>query len=326
MLPNGLSGAVSGVSFAADGIIFKGSEIGADYKWSILAKAFHFDPVSDAQTIQSLRANAPVRPQNLTNPSPWPTSKNERFRIEQDEYDSEIIEAKKRKKASQDLRQRISTEAEKISEILKDRCREVTEFSTHTEIFLTGGGSIHDFGNQLRCFGSDDEIVNVVKAVVAIAKSRWMSSKSMKLTGPSDFIQLATYEALCAGFKPEQLKVRWWQRDDFERACGRYQQELKNVTSQIVGGESAGSNDQESDRPSQPITKPSATTPSTEKSGDQPEEAFGSSPQVETEKESPLGMATDLGHCFPAVVDRHHDSRDGDVLKPASPSRRPRFR
>lgn len=68
LLPNGLTGSVSGASFASEGIVFKGSSLGVDYKWSSLAKTFHFDPVNDAQTIQSLRANSPLRLQDLTNP------------------------------------------------------------------------------------------------------------------------------------------------------------------------------------------------------------------------------------------------------------------
>ena len=237
LLPNGLTGAVSGASFVCDGIVFKGSSLGADYRWAAIASAINYDPAGDAQLIQSLRANAPLRPQELLNPPPWPSSKNERFRIEQDEVDDELNETKKKKKKALDSRLHEALTPLKIIEILGERCREITEFATHTEIFIKDGGAIHDFGNQLSCFGDDNEIVEVVKASLDLAKSKnW---KKFKIYGPADFVEIGVLEALRAGFTKDQLKVPFWHRAAFERACSSHEKELKNVTSQESRDEGA---------------------------------------------------------------------------------------
>jgi len=320
MLPNGLSGAVSGVSFMADGIVFKGSEIGPDYKWSSLAKAFHFDPVNDAQTIQSLRANAPIRLQDLTNSPSIQKSKNERFRLEKDEDKEEINEAKKRKKAASNLRLRDTNANPKINEFLGGRCREITEFETHTEIFLTGGGAIHDFGNQLRCYGGDKEIVGVIDAAVDLALARsWVT---FKIKGPDKFVRQVALSALRKGFKPEQLKVNFWQKAVLKNAVNEFEKECRNVTGKKFGAESADGNDQ-------PVASASrsASNLASAKESDAPHlNESCDSLEVEIKNENVNGFNADVDGRFLGDVERDHVGRVGDVLKKASSSHGSRFR
>lgn len=320
ILPNGLSGAVSGVSFVADGIIFKGSEIGADYKWSSLAKTFHFDPVNDAQTIQSLRANSPLRLQDLTNPPSIQKSKNERFRLEKDEDEEEINEAKKRKKAASNLRLRDTNVIQKINEILNGRCREITEFVTHTEIFLKGGGRIHDFGNQLRCYGGDDEIVGVIDAAVDLALARsWVT---FKINGPDKFVHQVALAALRKGFRPEELKVSFWQKGVLKKAVDEFEKECRDVAVKKFGTESADGNDQ----PVASATR-SLSDLATPKDGDAHHlNESGDSREVEIKNAHVHGFNADVRHRFPDDVERDHVNRVGDVLKTASSSHGSRFR
>jgi hypothetical protein len=318
--PNGISGGVSGASFMHEGIAFKGSSLGSDFKWAALAKAIHYDAENDAQLIQKLRANTPLRLQYLMNPPSIQKSKNERFRLEIDEDKEEINEAKKRKKAASNLRLRDSNAIQKINEILGDRCRDFTEFETHTEIILSTGGAIHDFGNQLRCVGDDHEIGDVTNAAVDIALAR--SWASFKIKGPDKFVHHVALTAVRKGFRPESLKVSLWQRKALKNAIDEFERERSVVTSKKFGAESAVGNDQ-------PIASATRSLSDLATPKDGEAHHFNESCdslEVEIKNANVKGLNADLGHRFLDDVERDHVSRSGDFLKMASSSHGPRFR